>query len=465
MVNKVIRAYPKQLQFLESNKQLRAFVGGIGSGKSFIGALDMIRRAKAGRLYLVTAPTYPMLADASFRSFVSMAHELGVVAAGDIKASPPPEVRLRTGAEVLFRSTDNPEMLRGPNLSGVWMDEASLSKREAFNILVGRLREGGEQGWMTATFTPKGKAHWTYRTFGKGAPGVELVHARTGENPFLPSEFEGNVRKHYTKAQAAQELGGSFTDAGGTHYYPDDWPRYRDVGDAYRVVESAFEDAEGNRRYTMRHVRKADCSRLLALDWAMGKPKKGQSGNVVVGPDGVPELTGDCTGFVVADLDNSSPEGWLFLLDAVNERVPLAQNAPRLAELCRKWLPVVVAGDDDNLTETMTLECRRFADIPTIKPMGIRSRNKLTRSQSAIVRADRRQILLPEETPSGHGQEWVEVLTDQVAAFTGEDGMADDIADCVSILGRLADEFRPHEAQEDWEPDVVGGYGGIDGGW
>ena len=164
---KTLNVYTKQLQFLESKAWLRAFVGGIGSGKSWIGALDMIRRSKPDRLYLVTAPTYPMLSDATFRSLHDLARDLEIVGTGDAKMSPPPSIKLRNGAEVLFRSTDNPEMLRGPNLSGIWMDEASLSKQEAFDILIGRLRQS-EQGWLTATFTPKGKAHWTYKTFGTG---------------------------------------------------------------------------------------------------------------------------------------------------------------------------------------------------------------------------------------------------------------------------------------------------------
>ncbi len=57
------------------------------------------------------------------------------------------------------------------------MDEASLSKQEAYDILIGRLREGGEQGWLSATFTPKGKTHWTYKKFGTGQPDTELIHA------------------------------------------------------------------------------------------------------------------------------------------------------------------------------------------------------------------------------------------------------------------------------------------------
>jgi Phage terminase large subunit len=428
-----VEIYRKQQQFLRSNALLRAFVGGIGSGKSWVGAYDLIKRSKKDRLYLVTAPTYPMLADATFRSVQAVARQLGVVGVGDAKTSPPPSIKLRTGAEVLFRSTDNPETLRGPNLSGVWMDEASLSKREAFDILVGRLRESGEQGWMTATFTPKGKSHWTYKVFGtERQPDVELVHAASEENPFLPPTFVANVRKRYTAQQARQELGGAFVDGGGNHYFPHSWPRYADVGDAYRM-------RDGDR---YKHIRKAECARLIALDWAMGKPKKGAI--VILQGYGQDELKGDCTAFCVADL---TPDGMLLLLDAVNERIPIGSSARRLEEMCIRWDVRVVAGDDDNLSEAMVLECRRYRGIPEIKCLPIGSRNKLVRSQPAFLRAERGMVLLPDRD-----YPWVDMLEDHLAAFTGADGEPDDLADAVGILGRLADEFKPGEVREDDEP-------------
>ncbi len=159
-----------------------------------------------------------MLADATFRGFLALAEELGIVSPGDVKRSAPPSIRLRTGAEVLFRSADEPDRLRGPNLSGVWMDEASLMTKEAFDVAIGRLREGGEQGWLSATFTPKGRLHWTYETFGMGRPDTALFHARTQDNPFLPPRFDSTLRHHYTSALSAQELEGLFIDAGGVMF-------------------------------------------------------------------------------------------------------------------------------------------------------------------------------------------------------------------------------------------------------
>ena len=215
MTATTIRLHPAQQAFLRSDVLFRAFCGGIGSGKTWAGAYDLIRRAKAERLYLILAPTYSMLSDATFRSFLSLAEELGIVNPGEVKRSAPPSIRLRTGAEVLFRSADEPDRLRGPNLSGVWMDEASLMTVDAFTIAIGRLREAGEQGWLSATFTPKGRLHWTCETFATGRPNTAIYHARTGDNPFLPAGFQDTVRQQYTSTLAAQELEGEFIDAGG----------------------------------------------------------------------------------------------------------------------------------------------------------------------------------------------------------------------------------------------------------
>jgi predicted phage terminase large subunit-like protein len=213
-----VQLHPAQRSFLDSNSLFRAFVGGVGSGKSWAGSYDLIRRARAGRLYMVVAPTYAMLADATFRSFLGVAGQLGVVNARDVKKSAPPSIKLRTGAEVLFRSADEPDRLRGPNLSGLWLDEASLMALDAFTVSIGRLREAGEQGWLTATFTPKGKGHWTFDTFATGRPDTAIFYARTRDNPFLPANFSETVRLQYTSRLALQELEGEFTDSDGSMF-------------------------------------------------------------------------------------------------------------------------------------------------------------------------------------------------------------------------------------------------------
>jgi hypothetical protein len=370
-----------------------------------------------------------------------------------------------SGATLSFGYLDNENdrfRYQSSEFQFIGFDELTQFRERDYKFLFSRLRRNVDNQVplrMRAGTNPGGAGHlWVKRRFdpeGK-KPRVEgrrFVGALLEDNPYLDQptyekslqQLDSQTRRQYRK--------GDWTDFGGNHYYPSLWPRYVDTGDAYKV-------RDGDR---WRHVRKAECSRLLALDWAMGKPKKGALPQEV---DGAMRLTGDRTAFVVADMDNET--GALYLVYCLNERIPMGSNAPRLAEVCRRWEPLVVAGDDDNLSEAMVLETRRYRDIPMVKPMALGGKNKLVRSQASIVRAERGLVYLPQDEYRP-GYEWVEILSDQLASFSGADGDQDDIADAVSILGRLADEFKPGEEIGGHEPilGVVGYdgvmYGGSDG--
>jgi len=203
-----------QMRFCNSTKLYRALFGGRGAGKTFVGAYDMLKRAEPGGLYGVYAPTFRMLQDATIRTFMDMALDFRFVKRL-YKADK--RVLLKNGAEILFRSLEIPEHARGPNLDGAWIDEASLVKRECFEIIIAALRNGGKMGWLSATFTPKGRKHWTYEVFVLDKFGVaEGIRAPTTSNIFLAPEFVEIVRSHYTSSMAAQELDGQFIDLDGT---------------------------------------------------------------------------------------------------------------------------------------------------------------------------------------------------------------------------------------------------------
>ncbi len=219
VVRRTVRLHAAQHAFCNSPAIYRAFVGGRGSGKSYAISYDLIKRAKPGRLYMMVSPTYTILQDTDFRTFCALARELGVL---DERKISPPRVVLSTGAEVLFRSADDPDRLRGPNLSGVSLNEASLMSRDAFDVCIACLREGGETGWLSAGFTPRGRLHWTYEVFGSGGPGVALFRARSADNPFLASGFVEQIKTQYSGLRALQELEGLFTDVEGAEF-PGEW--------------------------------------------------------------------------------------------------------------------------------------------------------------------------------------------------------------------------------------------------
>jgi phage terminase large subunit-like protein len=186
-------------------------VGGRGAGKTWVGAYDELMRASlTPGLYACYAPTFDMVEQLSMRTLLDTGRKLGIVT-NVAKLI----VTLTNGSEILCRSLDDPEHARGGNFSGCWMDEASLVPREAFDIVIASLRQEGRQGWLSATFTPKGRGHWTYEVFGLGGPGTLLVRATTHDNPFLPPTFYDMVAGQYAGPLRQQELEGEFIDIEG----------------------------------------------------------------------------------------------------------------------------------------------------------------------------------------------------------------------------------------------------------
>ena len=224
-------------------------------------------------------------------------------------------------------------------------------------------------------------------------------------------------------------------ETAGLHFQPRDWPRYTDVGDAWRVHGGVH----------WHNYRKDECTVVIALDWA----QKGKKDS-------------DHTAFVAAAL---TPDGLVLVLDTFNQRLRYEENGPALAKFCRKWRPgefgdLIVAGDDDMLSEAMAVECRRYRDIPEIRHMGIRGRGKIVRAQAGIIRSQNGLFFLPNPQ-----KDWYEEMADQLASFTGEEGAQDDIADCFGILGRLADEFKPGDEHDEYDP-ILGSTGYVgSGGW
>jgi predicted phage terminase large subunit-like protein len=251
----------KQCEFRHSTSWVRGFVAGRGSGKTVVGAIDVLARSVDGDPWMSVSPTFSMIHETTLPTFVEVARRLDLFVR--LVKSPVPRCTFRASdggmADIVFRSGEDPERLRGPNKAGLWIDEASICKPDTFKIGIGTLRHRGRMGPVILTFTPRGRRHWTFETFfHRVEPGAEgryafldgqvvwigidpvteseaepqlvvefsglryvrahntqLVQAATWDNPFLPEEFYRNIRQHYSTQLAAQELSGDFVDLDG----------------------------------------------------------------------------------------------------------------------------------------------------------------------------------------------------------------------------------------------------------
>jgi hypothetical protein len=174
---------PKQLEFWRSDARIRAFIGGLGSGKTRAGAIEILRQP-AGSLGIVVAPTYRVLQDATQRTFLERCHKAQDAGVKLIAAhhEARQETRLVNGTTILWRSATEPDRLRGINAGWAWVDEAASIDHEVWLVLLGRLRRAPERAWITTT--PVGAQHWTAKLEAEGAQkGADagLKRAKTAE--------------------------------------------------------------------------------------------------------------------------------------------------------------------------------------------------------------------------------------------------------------------------------------------
>jgi predicted phage terminase large subunit-like protein len=214
----------KAARFLRAPQRFRAYVGGVGSGKSWAG-IDACIEAACERQCkgLIVAPTYGILRDVIVEDFKARA---GGFLAQHLRADN--EFILANGSTILLRSADRPDLLRGPSVSWAWGDEAAQWDEYVYRMVIARLRERGTAGRLWLTTTPRGRNHWLFRRFVTPAVATPeeraaharewfLVQARTDENVFLHPDYVTALKTDYgvTSWFGRQELLGEFVDPEG----------------------------------------------------------------------------------------------------------------------------------------------------------------------------------------------------------------------------------------------------------
>lgn len=203
--------YGVQADFCDDPHLFVAFIAGRGAGKTIAGVVRAITRGYLSRpgLGIVVAPTYQMLKDAPWRAALEVwAPLISRVNRAEMT------ITLKGGHEIIFRSAEDPNKLRGPSASWAWIDEAAMCPEETWPILLGVLRQGGQMGSCWLTTTPKG-FNWVYQRFVEQAnDDTALYRVATRANPFTDDAFKRALASQYATEFARQELEGEFITLG-----------------------------------------------------------------------------------------------------------------------------------------------------------------------------------------------------------------------------------------------------------
>jgi hypothetical protein len=205
---------PSQEAFLNSAARFKGFSGPVGSGKSMALCFLAFQLAieNPGCQGLLGAPTYRMMRDVTQVAFLRMLEE------NDIPfdfCKSDNVVRLKEiESEIMLRSLDDPERLRGTNLAWFGIDELTFTAEAGWTRLEARLRDPRAKRLCGfGVWTPNGP-DWVYRRFLQlPVQGYECIKARPYENRFILAanpEFYKRLEHSYDPRFYRQEVLGEY---------------------------------------------------------------------------------------------------------------------------------------------------------------------------------------------------------------------------------------------------------------
>jgi len=208
-----IELLPKQKQFLRSIERLVVFLAGIGSGKTRIAAMWAVLKALRGRKVIVLEPTFGMCRDVFLPTLREVLDSLGLLPTIDyvINLSDFNITFMRGGGQILLRSADAAERLRGINADDGLIDEVgSLTSDTAYKILIGRLRRS-EDAEVRLVGTPS-QTKWLRDIIRDNT----VIRQATIENTYLPKTYIDALKLEYGEDTLwyKQEVLGELVDFG-----------------------------------------------------------------------------------------------------------------------------------------------------------------------------------------------------------------------------------------------------------
>lgn len=230
----MINCFDKQAEFIESEAPYAAFIGGVGSGKSYALALWAIKQAL--RYPHVTgflgANTYDQLHKCVLKEVLSILTERDIKFTFNRKPPaswPKPNKKvlpsynkvltLQNGAGIYCFSMENYEAIRGISVGWIGLDESRDMHEDAFLNIQTRKRGFGEFNYQIKTSTTPWGFNWVYYKFiDKDSeiylPGTHVIHASTKDNIFNHATFYEGLKAGMSKDDIAQELEAQFIEKG-----------------------------------------------------------------------------------------------------------------------------------------------------------------------------------------------------------------------------------------------------------
>lgn len=209
---------------MRGDEKFSAYIGGLGSGKTWAGiarGLKFALQPKQSNVYhsphgIIAAVSYPALRDIIIPKLQEVMYLTGLAEwERDYKKSEK-ELTLKNGAIIRLRSLDRPDnIIRGPEYTWAFIDEGRNVSLNDWKLITGRLRQPGFTRGAWVASTPNG-FDWMYQVFHpEGSlraeyPDAQWYNAPMRENIHLDDDYLDMMEQSYSGRFYEQEVLGKF---------------------------------------------------------------------------------------------------------------------------------------------------------------------------------------------------------------------------------------------------------------
>lgn len=182
----VFEGYDQQNEFLTANEKTVVFQAGAGAGKTYCGAMWVLKQAieKPGSRGMAVSPSHPQMEQSFLPHLMDILRDSGLHKHVKFRGRSGRVDLPWNGSRFWLRSADRPESLLGADLAWIYGDEVALWKQNAWKYCTGRLRQPGYENQFAITMTPKGR-NWAFRRLSKGTGSRRIVKATTFDNIYI----------------------------------------------------------------------------------------------------------------------------------------------------------------------------------------------------------------------------------------------------------------------------------------
>ena len=238
------------------------------------------------------------------------------------------------GSLIEFKSSDDPQSLRGAGLDILWMDEAAfIRSEEPWQVMRPALSD--KQGLLITTTTPDGK-NWFYDEFWNkdslADPNQGRVEYRSIDNPYFPKSEWEYTRQRYHPLLFAQEYMAAFDSMAGRDL-AGEWLKYYSDEDLPREPDGSLEKL---RKY--------------------------------IGVDPAVSMSGKGDRFVLTVV-GVSKGNQVFLLDQYAAKIPFVDQLEKIQEYYLRYQPELIGIESNAYQAALVQQAERLPSMPPIIPI------------------------------------------------------------------------------------------------